>query len=45
MALVTDHPELLTASVTAEGVQYGGIIGTTLPILLGAWEMIRDEFK
>lgn len=45
VALATGHPELLTASVTAEGVQYGGIIGTTLPILLGTWEMIRNEFK
>lgn len=45
VALATGHPELLTASVTAEGVQYGGLVGTTLPILLGAWEMIRNEFK
>lgn len=45
VALATGHPELLTASVTSEGVQYGGIIGNTLPILLGTWEMIRDEFK
>lgn len=45
VALATGHPELLTASISDEGVQYGDIIGTTLPILLGTWEMIRDEFK
>ncbi|WP_102313218.1 hypothetical protein BCV29_11715 [Vibrio cyclitrophicus] len=44
-ALATGHPELLTASVTADGVQYGGILGATLPMLLGAWEMARNEFK
>lgn len=44
-ALVAGHPELLTASVTAEGVQYGGIIGATVPFALGLWETIRKEFK
>ncbi|NOI32175.1 hypothetical protein [Vibrio coralliilyticus] len=43
VALATGHPELITASITAEGVQYGGIIGTTLPIILGFWETIRKE--
>lgn len=45
VALAAGHPELLTASVTPEGVQYGGIIGTTLPIVLGLWETFRKEFK
>lgn len=45
VALAAGHPELLTASVTTEGVQYGGIIGTTFPIVLGLWETIRKEFK
>ncbi len=43
IALATGHPELLTASVTPEGVQMGGLIGVAAPILLGLWETIRDE--
>ncbi|MDN4693369.1 hypothetical protein QYZ44_12000 [Vibrio parahaemolyticus] len=45
IALATGHPELLTASVTPEGVQMGGLIGVAAPMLLGLWETIRDEFK
>ncbi|NUW68792.1 hypothetical protein [Vibrio coralliilyticus] len=44
VALATGHPELLTASVTAEGVQYGGIIGTAIPVAMGLWETFRNEF-
>lgn len=43
-ALAAGHPELITASVTAEGVQYGGLIGTALPLVLGLWETFRKEF-
>lgn len=45
IALASGHPELLTAIVTETGVQYGGLIGTAVPVLLGVWEMIRNEFK
>ncbi|MFH4721744.1 hypothetical protein [Vibrio alginolyticus] len=45
IALAVGHPELLTASVTTEGVQMGGLIGVAAPILLGLWETIRDEFN
>ncbi|EPF7978814.1 hypothetical protein ACSVUT_004615 [Vibrio harveyi] len=45
IALATGHPELLTASVTPEGVQVGGLIGVAAPMLLGLWETIRDEFN
>ncbi|EKO3416130.1 hypothetical protein [Vibrio fluvialis] len=44
-ALAAGHPELITASVTAEGVQYGGLIGTALPVVLGLWETFRKEFR
>ncbi|ELS8947695.1 hypothetical protein R6G67_001842 [Vibrio fluvialis] len=43
-ALAAGHPELITASVTADGIQYGGLIGTALPVLLGLWETFRKEF-
>lgn len=43
LTLATGHPELLTASVTPEGVQVGGLIGVTIPILMGLWEFIRNE--
>lgn len=43
-ALAVGHPELITASVTDTGVQWGGLIGTTAPILLGLWETARKEF-
>lgn len=42
-ALVAGHPELITASVTDTGIQWGGLIGTTAPILLGLWETARKE--
>ncbi len=45
VALAAGHPEIITASVTADGVQYGGILGTAVPVLLGLWETIRNEFK
>ncbi|MYM58518.1 hypothetical protein GTG28_04710 [Vibrio sp. OCN044] len=44
-ALAMGHPELLTASVTSEGVQYGGIIGVAMPVAIGLWETIRKEFE
>jgi len=44
-ALALGHPELVTASITADGVQYGGIVGTVVPVLMGLWEVIRDEFR
>ncbi|MDW6092032.1 hypothetical protein [Vibrio rhizosphaerae] len=45
VALAVGHPELLTASITPDGVQYGGLIGTAIPVLVGLWETMRDEFK
>jgi hypothetical protein len=44
VALATGHPELITASITAEGVQYGGIIGMAIPVAMGLWETFRNEF-
>ena len=44
-ALVAGHPELITASVSADGVQFGGIIGASAPIVFGLWETLRNEFK
>ena len=44
VALAIGHPELITASVTPEGVEYGGIVGTALPIALGLGETIRKEW-
>ena len=44
-ALVSGHPELITASVSADGVQFGGIIGASAPIAFGLWETLRNEFK
>ena len=44
-ALVAGHPELITASVSADGIQFGGIIGASAPIVFGLWETLRNEFK
>ncbi|MGF1747716.1 hypothetical protein [Vibrio cionasavignyae] len=44
-ALFTGRPELLTASVTPDGIQAGGIIGAAAPVVIGLWETIRNEFK
>ncbi|MGI2932276.1 hypothetical protein [Vibrio fluvialis] len=45
VALAAGHPEIITARVTAEGVQYGGLIGTSIPLLVGVWETFRKEFR
>ena len=45
VALAFGHPELITASVNNDGVTYGGIIGTFVPLALGVWETLRNEFK
>nr|AKN36572.1 hypothetical protein [Vibrio tasmaniensis] len=45
VALAAGHPELLTATVTDAGVQYGGLIGTVVPLAMGLWEAFRNEFK
>jgi hypothetical protein len=44
-ALVMGHPELLTASITDTGVHYGGVIGAAVPVAVGLWETLRNEFK
>ncbi|CAK2479427.1 hypothetical protein VCRA2119O48_350012 [Vibrio crassostreae] len=43
--MVVGHPELITASVSADGVQFGGIIGASALIVFGLWETLRNEFK
>ncbi|CAK2502058.1 hypothetical protein [Vibrio crassostreae] len=45
VALAAGHPELLTVAITDSGAQYGGLIGTAVPLVLGLWETIRNEFK
>ncbi|WP_234494607.1 hypothetical protein [Vibrio maritimus] len=45
VALATGHPELLTASVTPEGLQVGGLIGVAAPFVIGIWECLRDGYK
>lgn len=45
VVLVSGHPELLTATVSDTGVQYGGLVGTVIPMLLGLWEIVRSEFN
>jgi hypothetical protein len=44
-ALLVGRPELLTATVTPDGVQAGGIIGAAVPAVIGLWETLRNEFK
>ena len=44
-ALAAGHPEIITASVSADGVQYGGLLGSAIPVVVGVWEFIRNEFK
>lgn len=44
-ALAAGHPEIVTASVSADGVQYGGLLGAVIPAAVGLWEFIRNEFK
>ena len=45
VTLAIGHPELITASVTDSGVQWGGIVGTAAPVLIGLWEAVRNEWK
>ncbi len=44
-ALAAGHPEIITASVNDTGVHYGGVLGTAIPVLIGLWETIRNEFR
>lgn len=44
-ALAVGHPELLTASINGDGVQWGGIVGAAVPVLVGLWETVRNEFQ
>ncbi|AAO07250.1 Holin [Vibrio vulnificus] len=43
--LAIGRPELITASVSEAGIQWGGLIGTTVPLMLGLWETVRKEWK
>ncbi|EHZ7358379.1 hypothetical protein RQY88_000225 [Vibrio vulnificus] len=43
--LAIGRPELITASVSETGIQWGGLIGTTVPLVLGLWETVRKEWK
>ena len=45
VTLAIGHPELITASVTETGVQWGGLVGTAAPVLIGLWESVRREFN
>ncbi|PTO51335.1 hypothetical protein CWN94_21900 [Vibrio splendidus] len=44
-ALVAGHSEHITASVSVDDAQFGGIIGASAPIVFGLWETLRNEFK
>ncbi|CAK1953310.1 hypothetical protein VCRA2122O12_310034 [Vibrio crassostreae] len=39
--MVSAHPEWNTAGASADGVQFGGIIGASAPIVFGLWETLR----
>lgn len=43
--LALGRPELITASVTETGVQWGGLVGATVPLVIGVWETVRNEWK
>ncbi|HDY7475768.1 TPA: hypothetical protein RQK49_002036 [Vibrio vulnificus] len=43
--LAIGRPELITASVSEAGIQWGGLIGTAVPLVLGLWETVRKEWK
>lgn len=43
--LTMGHPELLTVNVAGDGIQAGGLIGAAVPVLMGLYEVVRNEFK
>ena len=45
VTLAIGRPELITASVSEAGVQWGGLVGTTVPLVIGLWETVRNEWK
>jgi hypothetical protein len=45
LALAAGHPELLSVSISGDAVNYGGLIGAMAPVLIGSWEIARNEFK
>ena len=45
VAAGTGHGSLFSAEMTESGVQMGGVIGVAVPVIVGAYDAIRDEFK
>lgn len=45
VAAATGHADLFTAHISDAGVDLGGIVGTLIPVGVGVWEALRNEFK
>lgn len=45
IAMVTGTGHLFSAEVTESGLVLGGVIGTAIPIAIGVYDTLRDEFK
>ncbi|NLS13367.1 hypothetical protein HGP28_10730 [Vibrio sp. SM6] len=43
LALAVGQPQLITAAVTENGIEWGGLLGAIVPVVLGAWEVARVE--
>lgn len=41
--LAIGRPDIITASVTDAGIQFGGLVGAVVPFMVGIWEAIRRE--
>lgn len=45
VAAATGHTDLFTAHISDAGVDVGGVVGTLVPVVIGLWEALRNEFK
>lgn len=45
VAAATGYGHLFSADVTENGVQLGGVVGAVVPMAIGIFDVVRDEFK
>lgn len=45
VAFVMGYGHIFSAELTTTGVQFGGVVGTLIPAAIGAYDVVRDEFK
>lgn len=45
VAAVLGYGHLFSAEITAQGLNFGGVVGAAVPVAVGIYDALRDEFK